>query len=89
MTLASLGQCGIIVRARLRLVQTPEHVEMRALAYDDAGCCGSAVPDARSVDPRGVRRCLAHRDIPSPVAPTDLAARVDPVMSNPPLFGEW
>jgi FAD/FMN-containing dehydrogenase len=35
MMLAGLGQCGIIVRARLRLVQAPEHVEMRALTYDD------------------------------------------------------
>lgn len=34
MTLAGLGQCGIIVRARLRLVPAPRHVVLRALAYD-------------------------------------------------------
>ena len=35
MVLAGLGQCGIIVRARLRLVPAPKIVAMRALAYDD------------------------------------------------------
>jgi FAD/FMN-containing dehydrogenase len=35
MTLAGLGQCGIIVRARLRLVSAPESVVMRSLTYDD------------------------------------------------------
>jgi FAD/FMN-containing dehydrogenase len=35
MALAGLGQCGIIVRARLRLIPAPEHVEMCALTYDD------------------------------------------------------
>jgi cytokinin dehydrogenase len=35
MTLAGLGQCGIIVRARLRLVRAPTHVVMRTLNYDD------------------------------------------------------
>jgi FAD/FMN-containing dehydrogenase len=35
MTLAGLGQCGIIVRARLRLVAAPKYVTMRTLTYDD------------------------------------------------------
>ena len=35
MMLAGLGQCGIIVRARLRLIGAPKVVAMRALAYDD------------------------------------------------------
>lgn len=36
MTLAGLGQCGIIVRARLRLVPAPGYVAVRTLTYDDA-----------------------------------------------------
>jgi FAD/FMN-containing dehydrogenase len=35
MTLAGLGQCGIIVRARLHLVPAPTDVAMRTLTYDD------------------------------------------------------
>jgi cytokinin dehydrogenase len=35
MTLAGLGQCGIIVRARLRLVRAGNFVAPRALTYDD------------------------------------------------------
>jgi len=35
MTLAGLGQCGIIVRARLQLVGAPKYVAMRTFAYDD------------------------------------------------------
>src|SRR5262245_20931076 len=35
MTLAGLGQCGIIVRARLRMVRAPKFVAMRALVYDE------------------------------------------------------
>ena len=35
MVLAGLGQCGIIVRARLRLVHTPAYVAVRTLTYDD------------------------------------------------------
>jgi FAD/FMN-containing dehydrogenase len=35
MALAGLGQCGLIVRARLRLMQTLAHVVMRTLTYDD------------------------------------------------------
>jgi FAD/FMN-containing dehydrogenase len=35
MVLAGLGQCGIIVRARLRLIQAPRYVAMRTLIYDD------------------------------------------------------
>jgi cytokinin dehydrogenase len=35
MTLAGLGQCGIIVRARLRLVPAPKYVASRTLTYDD------------------------------------------------------
>ena len=35
MMLAGLGQCGIIVRARLRLVQAPGHVSLRTLNYSD------------------------------------------------------
>jgi FAD/FMN-containing dehydrogenase len=35
MTLAGLGQCGIIVRARLRLVQAPKYIAMRTLTYHD------------------------------------------------------
>jgi FAD/FMN-containing dehydrogenase len=35
MMLAGLGQCGIIVRARLRLIRAPKVVAMRSLAYDD------------------------------------------------------
>ncbi|MGB7658870.1 MAG: FAD-binding protein, partial [Pseudolabrys sp.] len=35
MTLAGLGQCGIIVRARLRLIQAPKFVVMHELTYDD------------------------------------------------------
>jgi cytokinin dehydrogenase len=35
MTLAGLGQCGIIVRARLRLVQAGKVVAPRILTYDD------------------------------------------------------
>ena len=37
MTLAGLGQCGIIVRARLRLVRAPTFVLMHTLHYDDLG----------------------------------------------------
>ena len=33
--LAGLGQCGIIVRARLRLIRAPKLVSMRALVYDE------------------------------------------------------
>jgi cytokinin dehydrogenase len=35
MVLAGLGQCGIIVRARLRLTQAPKYVAIRTLIYDD------------------------------------------------------
>jgi cytokinin dehydrogenase len=35
MTLAGLGQCGIIVRARLRLVPAAKFVVLRTLTYDD------------------------------------------------------
>jgi FAD/FMN-containing dehydrogenase len=35
MVLAGLGQCGIIVRARLRLTQAPKYVAIRTLMYDD------------------------------------------------------
>lgn len=35
MALAGLGQCGIIVRARLRKVRAPTHVVMRTMTYDD------------------------------------------------------
>ena len=35
MTLAGLGQCGMIVRARLRLIQAPKFVVMHELTYDD------------------------------------------------------
>jgi len=35
MTLAGLGQCGIIVRAQLRLVPAPKYVAMRTFMYDD------------------------------------------------------
>ena len=35
MMLAGLGQCGIITRARLRLVRAPAAVSLRTLLYDD------------------------------------------------------
>ena len=35
MVLAGLGQCGIIVRARLRLVEAPKMVAMRTITYND------------------------------------------------------
>ena len=35
MMLAGLGQCGIIVRARLRLLPAPEYVVLRTLNYPD------------------------------------------------------
>jgi cytokinin dehydrogenase len=35
MVLAGLGQCGIIVRSRLRLVEAPNSVVMRTMTYDD------------------------------------------------------
>ena len=35
MVLAGLGQCGIIVRARLRLLEAPNSVVMRTMTYDD------------------------------------------------------
>jgi len=35
MVLAGLGQCAIIVRARLRLTQAPQYVAIRTLVYDD------------------------------------------------------
>jgi len=35
MVLAGVGQCGLIVRARLLLMQTPAHVVMRTLIYGD------------------------------------------------------
>ncbi len=35
MMLAGLGQCGIIVRGRLRLVQAPQYVAIRTFTYDD------------------------------------------------------
>ena len=35
MTLAGLGQCGIVVRARLRVVPAPRHVTIHTLTYDD------------------------------------------------------
>ena len=35
MVLAGLGQCGIVVRARLRLIQAPKYVVVRTLTYDD------------------------------------------------------
>ncbi len=35
MVLAGLGQCGIIVRARIRLVPAPSHVLLHNLIYDD------------------------------------------------------
>jgi cytokinin dehydrogenase len=35
MMLAGLGQCGIIVGARLRLARAPEHVVLRTLHYPD------------------------------------------------------
>lgn len=35
MVLAGLGQCGIIVRARLRLMPSPKYVAMRTMIYDD------------------------------------------------------
>ena len=35
MTLAGLGQCGIIVRAQLRLVQASKFLATRTLVYDD------------------------------------------------------
>ena len=37
MVLAGLGQCGIILRARLRLVKAPNSVVMRTLNYNDLG----------------------------------------------------
>jgi len=36
MVLAGLGQCGIIVRARLRLTHAPTYVVLRTLTYDDS-----------------------------------------------------
>lgn len=36
MMLAGLGQCGIIVRARLRLTRAPAHVVTRSLTYADS-----------------------------------------------------
>ena len=35
MVLAGLGQCGLIVRARVRLVSAPSHVIRQVLSYDD------------------------------------------------------
>ena len=35
MTLAGMGQCGLIVRARLRLVAAPKFVAIHPLIYDD------------------------------------------------------
>jgi FAD/FMN-containing dehydrogenase len=35
MTLAGLGQCALIVRARLRLIPAPSHVALRTLTYDN------------------------------------------------------
>ena len=35
MTLAGMGQCGLIVRARLRLVAAPKPVAIHPLSYDD------------------------------------------------------
>jgi FAD/FMN-containing dehydrogenase len=37
MALGGMGQCGLIVRARLRLVEAPHSVELRRLAYADLG----------------------------------------------------
>lgn len=37
MTLAGLGQCAIIVRARVRLIEAPTSVVMHTLHYDDLG----------------------------------------------------
>jgi cytokinin dehydrogenase len=36
MVLAGLGQCGIIVRARLRLVRAPTYLVIHTLSYDDS-----------------------------------------------------
>jgi hypothetical protein len=35
MVLAGMGQCGIIVRAKLRLVSAPDNVRLHRLVYDD------------------------------------------------------
>jgi len=35
MVLAGIGQCGIIVRARIRLIPAPSHVVLQNLAYSD------------------------------------------------------
>src|SRR5712691_3745468 len=35
MALAGIGQCGIIVRARIRLIPAPSHVVLQNLAYSD------------------------------------------------------
>ena len=46
MTLAGLGQCGVIVGTRLRLVRAPEYVVLRTLNYPDLQ---SLVSDQRRI----------------------------------------
>ena len=61
MALAVLGQCGIIVRARLRLIRAPKGVAMRAFVYDELRSVSrrSGAPDRGRIartDERRARR---------------------------------
>ena len=53
MTLAGLGQCGIIVRARLRLVAAPNFVAIHPLMYDDMDAFLSDQAHLTTVDALG------------------------------------
>jgi FAD/FMN-containing dehydrogenase len=62
MVLAGLGQCGIIVRARLRLIQAPMYVVVRTLTYDDMNAFLSDQARLMTVDSVGLLNGRAMRE---------------------------
>jgi FAD/FMN-containing dehydrogenase len=62
MVLAGLGQCGIIVRARLRLIQAPKYVAMRTMIYDDMDAFLSDQARLMAVDALGPLNGRAMRE---------------------------
>src|SRR5262245_16417366 len=62
MVLAGLGQCGIIVSARLRLVQAPKYLLMRTLTYEDMDGFLSDQARLTQADPLGSLNGRLTRD---------------------------
>ena len=53
MVLAGMGQCGIIVRARLSLVPAPDQVVVRRFTYDNMGAWLADLAMLASAEPEG------------------------------------